>query len=150
MKYLKDQDASKDAVMEIFEDLLEKLKKHHVTNFKSWLHSVARNHCLMTLRKEGSEDRKMEEFKNDPVTNVESEQELHLNDDTGGETEVNRLREGLGFLKEEQKQCVELFYFEEQSYQQIAEATGFTMKEVKSYLQNGKRNLKNYLLNGNE
>ena len=45
-------------------------------------------------------------------------------------------------LNPEQKQTVELFYLQEKSYKEIVDQTGFSMNDVKSYIQNGKRNLK--------
>ena len=45
-------------------------------------------------------------------------------------------------LNPEQKQCLILFYLEKKSYQEISENTGFSLMQVKSYIQNGKRNLK--------
>ncbi|HMC85794.1 MAG TPA: sigma-70 family RNA polymerase sigma factor, partial [Chitinophagaceae bacterium] len=50
LKYLADPETAKDAVMQVFEELIIKLKKHEVDNFKSWLYTVAKNHCLMQLR----------------------------------------------------------------------------------------------------
>ena len=50
LKYFKDTERCKDAVMDIFEELNTKLKNHEVDNFKGWLHVVARNYCLMQLR----------------------------------------------------------------------------------------------------
>ena len=50
MKYLKDEDKSNDVVMDIFEQLFDKLLKHEISNFKPWLYSVAKNQCLHEMR----------------------------------------------------------------------------------------------------
>src|SRR5690606_5541736 len=51
LKYFKHPEESQDAVMQIFEQLIDKLKNHEVKNFKSWLYVLTRNFCLMELRK---------------------------------------------------------------------------------------------------
>jgi len=139
-KYLRDEEESKDATMEIFEQLVEDLKKHQVSNFKSWLHSVARNYCLMQLR-----SRKVEvgglQISDDEF--MENEPFMHLSDETIDlEGDLQKLENCIGKLEREQKSCVELFYLQEKCYKEIAEQTGFDMNKVKSHIQNGKRNLK--------
>lgn len=148
MKYLKNEEESKDAMMQIFEKLMDDLKKHEVKNFKSWLHSVTRNHCLMKLRKERSLLEKEQEFKKSEATVVEFVPEPHLNGELSAkELQLQQLEAGIQHLKDEQRICVELFFLQGKCYQEVADNTGFSLKQVKSYLQNGKRNLKLYLLN---
>ena len=139
IKYLKSQQDAQDAMMDIFEELLKKLLAHNVTNFKSWLYSLTRNHCLMKIRKNkgitevGIENENFENYF------METPDFEHL--DTESRSEEDLLYEALAQLKEHQKVCVELFYIKELSYQQVSEKTGFELKKVKSYIQNGKRNL---------
>ena len=142
MKYLKDEAACKDAVMEIFEKLIIDLKTHEVKNFKAWLHTVTRNHCLMQLRKAQSQLKKEEAYKKEEPGFVESGEELHLNAANPQEMQLTHLEQALENLKPEQKKCVELFYLQEKCYHEVAAVTGYTLKQVKSYIQNGKRNLK--------
>lgn len=52
------------------------------------------------------------------------------------------LEEAMQHLKKEQKTCIRMFYLQRKSYQSIAEETGFNLLQVKSYIQNGKRNLR--------
>jgi RNA polymerase sigma-70 factor (ECF subfamily) len=139
LKYLKSEEESRDAVMTIFEKLLEDLKKHEINNFKSWLHSVSRNFCLMELRKKKKWESK-EEISN---AVMESGYVLHLHEESSQEANVQKLEGCMKKLVSEQKRCIELFYIEEKCYLEICKATRFTMNEVKSYIQNGKRNLKN-------
>lgn len=139
-KYLRDEEESKDATMEIFEQLVDDLKKHQISNFKSWLHSVARNYCLMQIR-----SRKVEvgglQISDDEF--VESVPFVHQSYDTIDlEGDLQKLENCIDKLEVEQKSCVELFYLHEKCYKEIAEQTGFDMNKVKSYIQNGKRNLK--------
>jgi RNA polymerase sigma factor (sigma-70 family) len=145
MKYLKDEEDSKDAVMQVFEKLMDDLKKHEISNFKSWLHSVAKNLCLMKLRKTNREV-PLEPVMENSASFVESGEELHLNEK---EKQLLHLEEALNCLNDSQRVCVRLFYLEEKSYSQVAEITGFSVNEVKSHLQNGRRNLKNYMTKGN-
>jgi RNA polymerase sigma-70 factor (ECF subfamily) len=142
LKYLEDQDDAKDAVMEIFESLIDDLLKHEVHNFKSWLHSVTRNYCLMKMRKEKAMVMDIEKIvEKNGEDFVEIAEDLHQEDALEN---YNRddLAEVLKTLKEPQRRCIELFYLEGKSYQEVSEITGYSMNEVKSYVQNGKRNLK--------
>ncbi|PCH93721.1 MAG: RNA polymerase subunit sigma-24 [Bacteroidetes bacterium] len=147
MKYLKNADESEDAVMDIFEKLLEDLKIHQIDNFKSWLYSVARNHCLMQLRKEKSSKSGVVEFKINDVERVESIDLLHLNEEVEKEQSLQGLETAIADLNDEQRRCIELFYLEQKCYNEVAEITTYSLKEVKSYIQNGKRNIKMLMLN---
>jgi RNA polymerase sigma-70 factor (ECF subfamily) len=137
MKYLKDRDASKDAVMQLFEKLVMTLREHQVSHFKSWLYITARNHCLMELR-----SRKGKNFQDIEGVIVESGGELHQEDDLQLEANLSRLEKCMETLIDEQKHCVQLFYLQQRCYQEISEITGYNYNQVKSYIQNGKRNLK--------
>ncbi|MGX5854897.1 RNA polymerase sigma factor [Dyadobacter jiangsuensis] len=136
-KYLREEEECKDAVMQIFEKLVSDLRQHEVANFKSWLHSVARNHCLMKLRVsrvaigQGSQDDQIQELEavsNDEVFTLD------------GQLDV--LDGCLQKLVDEQRISIELFYLQNKCYRDIAGETGFEIGKVKSYIQNGKRNLK--------
>lgn len=132
-RYYKDHSRSEDAVMQIFESLIPKLRQHRVANFKSWLYTVARNHCLMDLRR----DRK--------VTMVDLDADIESEEDGGDalmEQDLTRMEECLAELSVEQRTCVTLFYLDQKCYQLIADETGYTLNKVKSAIQNGKRNLK--------
>jgi RNA polymerase sigma factor (sigma-70 family) len=138
MKYLKDAEAAKDAVMNIYQELLLKLQTHEVENFKSWLYVVAKNHCLMQLRKE----KKMVtvEFTS---TVMQSEDFTHLDSVLEKEQELKKLEYCIEHLPSEQKQSIQLFYLENKCYNEIAEETGYEWNKVRSLIQNGRRNLKN-------
>ncbi|HEX8547273.1 MAG TPA: sigma-70 family RNA polymerase sigma factor [Cytophagaceae bacterium] len=139
MKYLKDQEESKDAVMVIFEKLMDDLKKHSVTNFKAWLHMVSRNNCLMQLRQHKSSN--IESVSDSlPDLVMESEEDLHLFIEKEGQ--LQKMEASIQCLSEEQRVCVQLFFLKEKTYQEVCDETGYTMNQVKSFLQNGKRNLK--------
>lgn len=150
MKYLKNKDNSKDAVMQIFEKLLDDLKKHNIEKFKPWLHSVTKNHCLLQIRSEKYLLKNQDEFKKDYPVVMELSNNLYLDIEDDKETKLRYLEEGINQLSIEQKKCIELFYIKEKCYNEVAEITGYTMNNVKSYIQNGKRNLKNYILSKNE
>jgi RNA polymerase sigma factor (sigma-70 family) len=151
LKYLKNEEKSKDAVMEIFESLIEKLRIHKVSNFKSWLYTVTKNHCLMLLRSDSSytklKDRIYHKFMSE---NMEFQLQMHPLIENEQELLIEHMDEALNKLNIEQGNCIKLMYLENKSYREIADITGYSMKEVKSYIQNGKRNLKNYLISIND
>lgn len=140
MKYLKDEDESKDAVMQVFEKLMVDLKKHKVENFRAWLHTVVKNHCLMYLRSHSAKEQRFEDVQNYLSESVESDSQLHLAIEK--EEKLSSLEIAMTHLNEQQKKCIHLFYLNEKSYEEVATETGYSMNEVKSFIQNGKRNLK--------
>ena len=135
LKYLKDREASQDAVMQIFEKLIKSLLEHEISHFKSWLYVTARNHVLMELRKKKNVP--LDEI---PQSFMESDVEMHQEDAL--ESNLTNLEKCIETLVKEQKACVTLFYLQHKCYQEITEITGYELKKVKSYIQNGKRNLK--------
>ena len=138
LKYFKDAERSKDAVMEIFEELNTKLRQHEVENFKGWLHVLARNYCLMQLR--SPRNVKTTEFS---ANFMQSEENTHLNGEAlEKESNFIKLEQCLQTLPDEQKDTVRLFYLENKCYNEIAEITGYDWNKVRSYIQNGRRNLK--------
>jgi RNA polymerase sigma factor (sigma-70 family) len=143
MKYFRDEDESKDAVMQIFEKLLSDLARHEINNFKSWLFSVARNHCLMAIRKSKGVTIIGGEAAEIITPFMEFKQYQHQEHADRKESQLQQLEEAMKQLNEEQRTCVELFYLKEKCYQEIADLTGYTLNQVKSFIQNGKRNLKN-------
>jgi RNA polymerase sigma-70 factor (ECF subfamily) len=149
LKYLKSRDESMDAVMQIFEKLIVEIPKQRIDNFRSWLHVVTKNYCLMQLRSEKSRNEKMQEWINDPLIFMENEHVLHPLDENSPEMD-KMLMDCIEKLKEEQKECVKQFYFGNRSYSEIAIWLNTDEKKVKSYLQNAKRNLKICLENRNE
>ncbi len=135
-----DEAASKDAVMQIFEELIGKLQQYEVQNFKSWLHVLARNHCLMKLRAAKSREGRVISIEDRPL--MENEEILHHENGFSLEGRLQEMEKCLETLPTEQQKSVELFYLQEKSYREVAALTGYDMKKVKSYIQNGKRNLK--------
>lgn len=139
LKYYRDPARSEDAVMQIFESLVHKLRIHEVSNFKSWLYTLARNHCLMDLRTDSR-------FKTVDIDEHVVESDLFLHQQYGGEPiseeRLALMESCLEELNEEQQRCIRLFYLEQKCYREVAELTGYDLNKVKSYIQNGKRNLK--------
>ena len=137
LKYLKESERAKDAVMNIFEELTVKLKKHEVENFKSWLYQVAKNHCLMQLRI--PRNFKTVEL---PESLMQSGENVHLDGVLEKEEKLQRLEYCLTTLSEDQRKAVQLFYIEGKCYNEIVELMGQEWKQVRSHIQNGRRNLK--------
>jgi len=139
LRYLKDESKSEDAVMQIFEQLIKKLRIHEVSNFKSWLYSFARNYCLMELRSSG----KTAIVSLDENSFMENELIEHQSfEDNMLEAKLSSMEKCLEYLNNEQKECIKLFYLDQKCYKDICEITGYDISKVKSYIQNGKRNLK--------
>ncbi|HRG79026.1 MAG TPA: sigma-70 family RNA polymerase sigma factor [Cyclobacteriaceae bacterium] len=137
LKYLKDRDESKDAVMQLFEKLIQTLRTHEVDNFKSWLYVTTRNHCLMQIR--SRKGKFTHEFSSEIM---ENQLLLHPEDEPELEGNLTKLEKCIETLINEQKQCIQLFFLQEKCYREIAQFTGFDLNQVKSFIQNGKRNLK--------
>jgi RNA polymerase sigma factor (sigma-70 family) len=135
LKYLENGEVAKDAVMGIFEELINKAKQHDIKQFRSWLYVLSRNYCLMQLR----QGKKIETVNLDDF--MEFTPVLHP-DDNNKEEAMTALERCMDKLSPAQKQSINLFYLNEKCYKEIVEATGFSLNEVKSYIQNGKRNLK--------
>lgn len=137
LKVLKNEVEAEDAFMNIFEKLAKKVREHDIQQFRPWLHTVVRNHCLGILRKKGKHLTVSyeEDF-------MQSQEVLHpfMEEATNGK--LTALTGCMDTLKGAQKNCVQLFYFEGKSYQDIAEANDLSLGKVRSYIQNGRRNLK--------
>lgn len=161
LRYLKNEEDSKDLVMQIFEKLTTKLRtntEQPILNFQAWLYQVSKNECLMLLRKQQT-------YRHVPLAinlqneNEEAETEYRLQklgaevsqegdfEDLDLESNLNKMEKAIEKLSKEQKVCIELFYLQEKCYKEIVELTGYELSKVKSYIQNGKRNLKLLMTN---
>jgi RNA polymerase sigma factor (sigma-70 family) len=145
LKYLKDEDDSKDAVMEVFEKVIDELKVGKIRNFHDWLYTVTKNHCLMIIRKQKRNITVDIEAIEDKMNFMEFAQSNDLPD---SEARAQAIERAMQTLNAGQRRCLQLFYFENKSYKEIADLTGFSIKQVKSHIQNGKRNVKNNLESG--
>ncbi|MBN1599310.1 MAG: sigma-70 family RNA polymerase sigma factor [Bacteroidales bacterium] len=146
IRFLKDEEQSRDAAMEIFESLEEKLLNYDIRNFKSWFYQVIQNHCRLIIRsnKKFMIERNIQNFdntfvENDPVLNHDDEEKIN----------IQLIGSLVKNLKECQRICIEMMYFQNKSYRQISAETGYSEKAVKSYIQNGKRNLKKWMIEQN-
>lgn len=139
IKYLKNKDEAQDAVIQIFTKLIKDLTKHKIQFFKSWLYVYSKNFCLMELRKRQSTLKKELELKDNAHLIMDFSTPEHLQEK---ENQITLMETALEALNIEQKKCIELFYLKNKSYNEIIELTGYSNNEVKSHIQNGKRNLK--------
>jgi RNA polymerase sigma-70 factor (ECF subfamily) len=142
MKYLKDEDESKDNVMTVFEKLFDDLLEHDISNFKSWLYRVTQNQCLMFLRKVQTGFKNLQLYKKDSESFMEFEPEIHLTENKKNNQKIETIQDAVNQLNKEQAECVNLFYLQGKSYTEIADITSYSLNNVKSHIQNGKRNLK--------
>ena len=137
LKYFRESERSKDAVMQIFEELITKLRKYEVKNFSGWLHQLTKNHCLMQMRT--PKDFRTVQI---PDSLMQSEENVHLNGMMEKEENFQRLEHCLTTLSADQRRAVQLFYIEGKCYNEIVELMGQEWNQVRSYIQNGRRNLK--------
>lgn len=142
LKYFKDTDKSKDAVIAIYEKIQNTIHKHQVDNFKNWLYVVSKNYCLMELRKTKSNKLQLTSDENELAFFMEKESVLHPIDEEQNDALEKALAECLKKLKAEQKECIRMFYYENKCYREISDKMAAEEKKVKSFIQNGKRNLK--------
>jgi RNA polymerase sigma-70 factor (ECF subfamily) len=138
MKYLKNENDARDCTQQIFLQVINELEKYRVTYFKSWIYTVTRNYCLMQLR--GTKG-KIPLPVNESLLQEENSA-FFADEHIEKETMLTFAEESLQALNDEQRICVSSFYMEKKSYRQICEQTGYSLLQVKSFIQNGKRNLK--------
>ena len=137
IKYLADREKAKDAVSDIFLRLRSDLERHDIKQFNAWFYMYSKNHCLGALRKEKTVAKHKE--------NYEIEKAVAFAPHQFADEDLNRLESGLDHLKSDQRECIQLFYYQKQSYTEIAGVLSISEKKVKSHLQNGKRNLRLFL-----
>lgn len=137
LKYLSDRERAKDAVMQVFETLPSKISNHEIEYFRGWIYVTTRNHCLMQIR---AEKRSIRQEMHDNI--VENDLILNLDGEEPLEENLGKLEKCIEKLGQDQRDCVKLFFMEEKTYKEISQETGNDLKKVKSYIQNGKRNLK--------
>ncbi len=140
--YLEDKEEAKDAVMQIFDKLIVELKVQEIDYFKAWLGFVTRNYCISFIRKRKSTQSRMAAYYEFEKQESDYDTEVKIAKVSDDELAEQLLQVSMEELKEQQRNCIVLFYLQNKSYQQISDTTGFSLNEVKSYIQNGKRNLK--------
>lgn len=139
--YLQDKDEAQDATMQLFEKLMLDINNREIENFKGWLSFVVRNHCISIIRKNKSQTKNIKSYYEFEYETPDLDKEEKINA-IHDDLLIEQMKESLPKLKENQRICIELFYLQNKSYQNIADETGFTLNEIKSFIQNGKRNLK--------
>lgn len=147
-KYMKDRETSKDIVMTVFEKVLKNLPKSDVKTFGNWVHTITRNECSYYHRSNTTRAKKLEEWSDSErnfQNNVENDRLMHLIEEEDDAAAKKALDKAINSLKDHHRTCIQLFYFEKKSYKEIAERTGFTVNEVKSYIQHAKNNLRKKL-----
>ncbi len=135
IKYLKNENNAKDAVQQVFLKAINEIPKYKITYFKSWIYMVAKNHCLMQLRdKNKTVDISENALLEDEIFDIDTFRKK--------DEDLSYLEAAITELNDEQKHCIDLFYLQKKSYQDIVNTTSYTLMQVKSHIQNGKRNLK--------
>ncbi len=149
LKYLQSAADSADMTNQLFEKWLQNPPAAPVQSVKNWVYRAAVNACHSRKRESQSEAKKQFEwsaFEKSGQTFMENEGFLRLIKRRENETDLEeKLEKAIIQLPEVQQRCIRLFFFEKKSYKKIASITGYPELKVKSYLQNGKRNLKIWL-----
>jgi RNA polymerase sigma factor (sigma-70 family) len=140
LHYLHNREDAEDAVIEVYQHLTTALVKHEIGNFKNWLYSVVANHCRMVLRRRKSAPNTVEASEELLETVLASAPAPDKDDES--EKEMDALMTALAQLGEGQRKCIELFYLQGHSYAEVARGSGYTLNQVKSHIQNGKRSLR--------
>lgn len=138
LKYMGNKQDAEDELMHVYELFIQKIKKHDVDNVKSWLYVLTKNHCLGVLRKQKRSTEKFDQF-----VLMYSEENFHPIDSNQKEEELLRLEACIEQLNQMQSQCIRAFYFEKRSYEEISSLLGINWNKIRSFIQNGRRNLKN-------
>lgn len=143
LKYLKDRDLAQDASLDIYEKLVQEIHRRDIAQFRPWLYVLTKNHCLMYLRKTKNVHSVAYDGEESAYFFMEIPDEAHLTYEKTmqKEADLTQLEQCIEQLKHDQKRCVKLFYLEEKSYVEIHESLQLELKKIKSYIQNGKRNL---------
>jgi RNA polymerase sigma-70 factor (ECF subfamily) len=144
MKYLKNISMAEDTTQAIFEKVIKEIGKYEIPYFKSWLYSVSKNQCLMELRKTTSKFNFTEQDISTLEIQADNDNEVEMEELIKDE-QISTLKKGLELINEQQRECITLFYLNKKSYKQIEQVTGYTFHEIKSHIQNGKRNLRNII-----
>ncbi|MCB0637390.1 MAG: RNA polymerase sigma factor, partial [Lewinella sp.] len=142
---LREASLSQDLTLQIFAKAFTELSGAEVSQLRPWLLALTRNTCLNHLK----QAKKRQQARQDWQART-GEQNMLYAENRALETfsllqepgDDDRLHALLATLPAEQRRCLELFYWEGLSYREIAARTGFAEKQVKSYLQNGKRQLR--------
>ena len=150
LKYLHDEEKAKDMAMQVFEKVSTDILRFEIKHFKSWLHIVTKNECLMHLRSQKGFQHIHFDSEKESEKNVENDVFVHHDYDQEKEIKLGQLEKAINSLEEGQKECIALFYIQEKSYKEVADITGLSLNQVKSNIQNGKRNLKSMLINSGE
>lgn len=143
LKIMRDPGKAEDAVMNIYEELTRKVKEHEIGSFRGWLYVLARNHCLMEWRKNHRRPTDLHEDMG-RYDAVEEAFQYELPKDG------TPLEKCMDELPPQQRNSVQWFYYEDKSYKEIADLIAEDVGKVRSYIQNGRRNLKICLENGKE
>jgi len=144
MKYLRNASDAQDATQQVFEKALGEAGRYDIPYFKSWIYSVAKNHCLMNIRARSTKPYTTDALPEESSSDLLTAQELQTRETMLAEMS-DQLAAALEQLGPEQKTCIKLFYLEKLSYHEIEKTTGLSFSQVKSHIQNGKRNLKTIL-----
>ena len=141
LRYTPDVREAEDFTMEIYQKVADKALTHQIKSFKSWVYVVSKHHCLEHIRK--ITGRRIESF--DPNF-MQMQSEFHpideMEDKMVMEAKFEVMEHCLKKLNDLQKLSIELFYYKNKSYVEIANLIEDEVSQVRSYLQNGRRNIK--------
>ncbi len=145
IKNLKSQKEAEDVTLTIFNKISSDLKRIDVTDFSKLLYQLVKELCDIEVKKKNATGEESKMILIDELTK-ESDDNLYINSDKPKlSLDANNLRLAIDTLNESQKICIDLFYVQNKSYQEVADITGYSLNQVKTNIQNGKRLLKTYV-----
>lgn len=138
LKYTSDIHDAEDVVQQVFIKFLEQTPPN-IQNVGGYLFFMTKNESLNFLKKSSNK------YHYQPIGGefeVKDENELELNILLEKEGHAQLLQNAIDSLKEDQRNAINSFYFHKKSYEEVAQQFNWTVGEVKSHIQNAKRNLK--------
>jgi RNA polymerase sigma-70 factor (ECF subfamily) len=143
LNQLKSQTEAEELSMTVFNKISSDLKRIEVRQFSDWLYKLVLDLCNIEVRKKTAGKGESKQILIEELSDEKND--LYINTEDGVKLDSNSLRLAINTLNESQKICIDLFYIQNRSYQEVAETTGYTINQVKTNIQNGKRLLKSYL-----
>ncbi|MEL6655687.1 MAG: sigma-70 family RNA polymerase sigma factor [Bacteroidota bacterium] len=141
--YLRQPQDAEDAAMEVCELIVRQLQKpKEIKRFKDWVFIIARNYCFRKLKDNKRLTELSTEWEKDFLN---SDVQYELGDTLYVQEEAlyARVDAEIQQLNEQQRLCLTAFYWQGEKYKDIAARYGMTTDEVRSAIQNGRRNLRN-------
>ncbi|HXK60010.1 MAG TPA: sigma-70 family RNA polymerase sigma factor [Acidobacteriota bacterium] len=146
LRMLQDPEDAAETTQEVFMRAYRAIGSfRNDSSFSTWLYRIAANHCLTRLKKRGAQpscsldDQDVRTVIQHRMPRQESHEHEFLQQDAG-----QRVREALALLSPEQRLVLELKFFQDMTFEEIADFVQAPLSTVKSRLYDGLGVLKNH------